>query len=467
MAEVAKYLTVEQAAQWLRETAAALGTDELVAVRNLGFIPHARDLYLLSPQTALPLDTIAAFAVDMDGTSTTTEPLALHALEYMMRCVTNRMTPAEWPGLDAQHDIPFVIGNSNFRHTEFLLQRYADALDRPAFCARFIEALLWTMATMDDRQRLAEVRLNARNCGLATLLDDPQWLHTLRHGHITDETCAALAAPFIQQFGAQFAPTIASAEVSAALDIYYYRYHAILHRIRRGHADELAATLLGDRTHHLVAPMPGYSVFLCLIKGWLDERAAPLAGLLRAAHLKDKTARASDTPTFVALCRQFQARPAKVALVTASIAFEAHVVMKEVIRLVRAEVAKWPVPTALRRELRKHLHDYHAIFDGFVTASDASEARLKPHRDLYSISFQQMAIARDEYPHCMAIEDTEPGILSARAAGFGVTIGLPNHDTSRQNYAKASRVVHGGLPELVLDLALCLKLQELVLGFRF
>ena len=457
MAKVAEYLSVDQAARLLRDTAAALGTDELVAVRNLGFIPHPRELYFLAPRTALPLDHLAAFAVDMDGTSTTTEPLALHALDYMVRCVTNRMTPAHWPGLDHSHDIPFVIGNSNFRHTEYLLQRYADAVDRRAFARRFIEAALWTLAVMDDRQRSADVVMNARNCGVAALLDDAQLLHVLRHEHITDKTCAKLAAPFVKRYTAAFSPTTPSAEVSAAMDIYYYRYHAILHKMRRGHADDLAAALLGDRRQHLVAPMPGYGIFLCLIKGWLDERAAPLAGLLRAEHLKNRTPHESDTATFVALCRRFRARPAKVALVTASIAFEAHVVMKEVIRLVRAAAAQWTVPTTLRRELRAHLHDYHAIFNGFVTASDASEARLKPHRDLYSIAFQQMAIARDEYPHCMAIEDTEPVILSARAAGFGVTIGLPNRDTSRQNYSKASRVVHGGLAELVLDHGLCVR----------
>ena len=59
----------------------------------------------------------------------------------------------------------------------------------------------------------------------------------------------------------------------------------------------------------------------------------------------------------------------------------------------------------------------------------------------------------DEWPGL----DTEPGILSARAAGFGVSVALPNHDTSQQNYEKASVVLHGGLPELVLDKKFLLK----------
>jgi beta-phosphoglucomutase-like phosphatase (HAD superfamily) len=458
MAEIAQYLTTDDAARLLAEEARALGTDELIAVRNLGFIPTARELYLLAPHSPLPLASLAAIAVDMDGTSTTTETLALHALEYMVRRVTGRITAAQWAGLDREKDVPFVIGNSNFRHTEFLLQRYADALDIDAFRAGFIEALLWTLGVMKDRLREGEIRRTAANCGLSALLDDPAFRRATRAAHLNDETCAERVQPFLMRYGAQFQPPHVTAQVAAALDIYYYRYHAILKRMAHGSGAHVAAELLGDQHAKLVAPMPGYGIFLCLVKGWLDERAAALAACLRAAHPRDTQPRAEDTATFLALCRHFQRAPVKLALVTASIAFEAQVVMREVIRLIRADVADWPVPPALRRVLRARLRDYRTIFDGFVTATDASEARLKPHRDLYSISVQQMGVARSDIARCMAIEDTEPGILSARAAGFGVSVALPNHDTSRQNYAKASRVVAGGLPELILDHAMLLQL---------
>lgn len=100
-----------------------------------------------------PLGRIVAYAVDMDGTSTTTEPLALHALEYMVRRFTGRLTPAEWPGLDEKLDYPHVIGNSNFRHTEFLVERYRENLDHDAFRQAFFEAVCWTLAVLDDTQR--------------------------------------------------------------------------------------------------------------------------------------------------------------------------------------------------------------------------------------------------------------------------------------------------------------------------
>ncbi len=458
MEPLAEYVTPHDAAQRLVELAAAMGSTEVAIVRNLALVPAPRELYLLAPPAPLPVPAIAAFAVDMDGTSTTTEPLALHALEYMVRRITGRMERAAWPGLDAQRDIPFVIGNSNFRHTEFLLQRYHDALNSAAFSTSVIEAWVWTLVTMNDRQRLAEVRRNAVNCGVAALLDDEE-LRTACAAPPAPGACAVLMARLAQRHAGAFRPPHAGTEVAAALDVYYHRYHELLHEIEQGRGAALADELLGGGGKHLIAPMPGYGVFLCLIKGWLsDEAAAALAPLLRAVHPHDTAARDGDQAVLQRLARQFRGQPAKLALVTASIAYEAHVSMQEVMRVVREEIAAWPVAPAVRDALRENLRDYRAVFDGFATASDAWEARLKPHRDLYSLSLYQMSIPAACYQHCMAIEDTEPGIVSARAAGFGISIALPNHDTTRQNYTKASRVLHGGLPELLLDHTLFLNL---------
>jgi beta-phosphoglucomutase-like phosphatase (HAD superfamily) len=458
MDRIAEYLTPREAADRILQTAREMDTEEVVAVRNLGFVPHDAEIYFLVPQSPLPLKDISAFAVDMDGTSTTTEPLALHALEFMVRRITGRISHEEWPGLDHEKDIPFVIGNSNFRHTEFLLKRYTDAVSFAAFRDSFIEALLWTWANMDDRQRRDDVKINAVNCGLAPLLDDAKFRECAHAGPLSDKECSEKAAAFIESYGDLFHPKHFTAEVSAAMDIYYHRYHSILRQMEQGQADEIAHTLLDDPEAHLVAPMPGYGIFLCLLKGWLTDEAKELAAVLRSLHPVDTQPKASDADIFLELARHFRKHPAKVALVTASIAYEAHVVMKEVIRLVREEVSHWSIPGSLQDELRNNLVDYQSIYQGFVTASDAWEARLKPHRDLYSIAMHEMSVPQNEYPQCIAIEDTEPGILSARAAGFGVSIALPNYDTNRQNYEKASAVLHGGLPELVLDKKLLLEI---------
>jgi hypothetical protein len=151
-----------------------------------------------------------------------------------------------------------------------------------------------------------------------------------------------------------------------------------------------------------------------------------------------------------ALGAHFQRRPAKLALVTASIAHEAHAVMQEVVRGLARQVRDWPVSADLRERLAGHLADYRAVFDGLATASDAHEARLKPHRDLYTIALAQMSIPPADYGRCVGLEDTEPGIVALRAAGIGCAIALPNRDTHGQDHRAAVRIVRGGLPELIL-----------------
>ena len=473
MEKLAEYLRAEDASAELQRLAASLGVQEFARVRNLDFIFAPYELYPLAPRVVPPLPHVAAFAVDMDGTSTTTEPLALHALEYMVRRITGRLTPADWPGLDAQLDHPHVIGNSNFRHTEFLIGRYRTALRPDAFAQSFIEALTWTLACMPDAQRRRDVQQNARNSGLGELLEDAEFRRVTTapdapaEDSIHAESVGRLAAPFVHKYGRAFHPRHLSDEVATALDIYYMRYHAVLRELERGQGERLARELLGaggDAATHgtgsavrqLVEPMPGYDVFLPLVKGWLgaeiDALYEPLREALRAHPELGYSAAQLDgwRPRLGHLAAHFARRPAKVALVTASIAYETHACMREVIRVVAERVQHWPVPAEVRDRIAAGLADYRAVFEGFVCASDVWEARLKPHRDLYSRALFQMSIPRAEYPLVVGLEDTEPGIIALRAAGVGCAVALPNHDTRRQDYSAAIDVVRGGLPELIL-----------------
>ena len=174
MSELAEYLTPEESAEFVKEMAGDLGISEFAVVRNLDYVFSPSEVYPLAPRVTGGLDRIVAFAVDMDGTSTTTEPLALHALEYMVRCFTGKMTECEWPGLDPKKDYPYVIGNSNFRHTEFLVRRYGADLNHEALRRAFFKSMLWTLANMEDRQRRKDVRLNATMCGVGAVLQDPR-----------------------------------------------------------------------------------------------------------------------------------------------------------------------------------------------------------------------------------------------------------------------------------------------------
>ncbi|UCG16094.1 MAG: hypothetical protein JSV19_12445 [Phycisphaerales bacterium] len=456
MEKLAHYLNVEECPQSLCDAAAAIGATEFALVRNLDYVYSPHELYPLAPRVHPPLARVVAYAVDMDGTSTTTEPLALHALEYMVRRFTGLHSRADWPGLDPRLDYPHVIGNSNFRHTEFLVKRYGPRLDINSLRGAFLEAVCWTLANMTDPQRRRDIARTARHCGLGDLLDDGDFQKLVAAGTVDADNVGRQAAPFEQRFGQAFRCEHQSELVSAALDVYYMRYHSIMRRIEQGQGEALSRELLGEPGRRLIEPMPGYDVFVPLVKGWLGPEADALYDTLREPLLADPelhhTRQELDRcrPRLARLAERFRRAPARLALVTASIAYEAHASMKEVIRVTARQVQDWPVATDCKDRLAQQLADYRDVFDGFVCASDACEHRLKPHRDLYSLALYRMSIARDHYRLCVGLEDTEPGIIALRAAGVGCAVALPNRDTSGQDYTAATEVIRGGLPELIL-----------------
>jgi beta-phosphoglucomutase-like phosphatase (HAD superfamily) len=467
MERLAHYLDADEAAGKLKQLAAQLGATEFACVRNLDYVFAPAALYPLAPRVRPPLDRIMAYAVDMDGTSTTTEPLALHALEYMVRRFTGRLAPAEWSGLDPKLDYPHVIGNSNFRHTEFLVERYRDHLNHDAFRQAFFEAVCWTQARMDDPQRRRDIRRNARNCGLGKLLDDAEFDALITDESVTPENVAAHARPFVQRYGEAFRCDHLGGLVAAALDIYYMRYHSILRQIEEGRGAELSRELLGETARRLIEPMPGYEVFVPLVKGWLGPEVDGLYEMLREELLGDGSLECSPAELdaarlrLVRLAERFRRSPARLALVTASIGYEAHASMKEVMAVAAQRARAWPIAAEHRDRIGAGLADYRTAFDGFVNATDACEHRLKPHRDLYSLALQQMSIAKPDYCRCVGLEDTEPGIIALRAAGIGCAVALPNRDTSRQDYSAATTVIRGGLPELILVHNLLLRDAEM------
>lgn len=456
MGKLARYFDPNDAADHLRGLARQLDVTEFACVRNLDYAFSPVALYPLAPRVTPPLERIVAFTLDMDGTSTTTEPLALHALEYMVRRLTGRLTPAEWSGLDEKLDYPHVIGNSNFRHTEFLVQRYREHLNHEAFRQAFFEALCWTLATMDDPQRRRDVTRSARNCGLSRLLDDAEFQRLISSSAVTGENVSTHVAPFVRRYGGAFRYDHFGQLVAAALDIYYLRYHSILRLVEEGRGARLSRELLGEGGRRLIEPMPGYDVFVPLVKGWLGPEIDGLYEPLRQELLRNWSGEHSPTeldaarPRLAQLARHFQRCPAKLALVTASIRYEAHTSMKEVMAVTVERVRAWPIAAEHRDRVSRHLADYRDVFDGFVNATDTCEHRLKPHCDLYSLALQQMSIPRSDYGRCVGLEDTEPGIIALRAAGIGCAVALPNRDTSRQDYSAATMVIKGGLPELIL-----------------
>ncbi len=448
-----RYFDADEAAADLLHRARRAGWSEFARVRNLDYVNARYELYPLAPHTPLPLERIRAFAVDMDGTSTTTEPLALHGLEYMVRRFTGRLLRTAWTGLDPVVDHPHVIGNSNFRHTEFLVERYRDAISPTALRDAFFEALLWTLANMDDPQRHHDVRQAARSCGLADLLADAQFQADVQQ-RLSDRELSDCARAWVLRAGDRFRCTTTTQLVDAALQVYYLRYHGLLQQIAAG--EPLSADMFPEFVdREPIAPMPGYDLFLPLVKGmFADGDADVVFERLRAAY--EQSGAVDGAPDVqrarvTRLIAYFRANPVAVALVTASIRYEAEACMKQVVRLIGERAQQWDVSSATRARIAEHFGRGLQVFDGFVHATLAHEARLKPHRDLYSMALFQMSIPVEDYGACVGLEDTEPGIVSLRAAGIGCAVALPNPDTRGQHYGAAARVVRYGLPELILD----------------
>jgi beta-phosphoglucomutase-like phosphatase (HAD superfamily) len=99
-----------------------------------------------------------------------------------------------------------------------------------------------------------------------------------------------------------------------------------------------------------------------------------------------------------------------------------------------------------------------AYYDAILTASDSSEIRLKPHRDLYSIALHRLGLSPDDFDAVLGLEDSESGLIAIRGAGIGLAVAVPFAQTRGHDLAAAAKINHGGLPELMFEDHFCLAL---------
>ncbi|MDI6784951.1 MAG: hypothetical protein QME64_12775 [bacterium] len=111
-----KFVTPQEARIILQELLADLNCDEVAVVKNPAYINSPLELYPLAAKHRQPLKQLIGVVKDMDGTTTTTEPLCIHSLEWMVRKITGRMDNSVWAGLDRVKDYPHIIGNSTTKH---------------------------------------------------------------------------------------------------------------------------------------------------------------------------------------------------------------------------------------------------------------------------------------------------------------------------------------------------------------
>jgi HAD superfamily hydrolase (TIGR01509 family) len=101
---------------------------------------------------------------------------------------------------------------------------------------------------------------------------------------------------------------------------------------------------------------------------------------------------------------------------------------------------KYKIALASNR-YEKHIHmildnlEVTEYFDVIVGPND--ERRHKPHPDIYLHTVEKLNVKPDE---CIVLEDSEPGILAAKAANMKV-IAIPNQYTAEQDLTKADIIL--------------------------
>ncbi|UCE05708.1 MAG: hypothetical protein JSW07_19275, partial [bacterium] len=413
-----------------------------------------------APKITAPVHQLVAAVMDMDGTTTTTETLCLHSLEYMVRKITDRISKATWAGLDPVEDYPHIIGNSTTKHVEYLIQKYSKKINHEALKSSYFHAALWFLLYGKDQKRIDEVKNNLSNLGCQDLLKDENLLNLIKSKTIDEIDSSKMHHHLLETYRNSFHANSFAEIVRAAIDIYYQRYHEILSLIQAGKGESLSIELISKPGSNMIEPMPGVGEFLALIKGWLGEEIVKLLPQILEAYQKtDPEVEKQfnmDTISKNLTCigKQFEKHPLKVAVVTSSIFYEANIVMTEVFRILQKQVENWHISDSKKELILENFSDYKNVYDGLVTASDSSEIRLKPHRDLYSIALHQLGIPKEQFSQVVGFEDSESGTIAIRAAGVGLCVAVPFSDTQHHDLRAAAYVLKGGLAEAMLKYSL-------------
>lgn len=417
-----------------------LGPDYFL-LHNPSYVYPKYEVIPLAQKTERMSD-IQAFVTDMDGTTTTTEVLCIHSLEYMVRRISSNITPDDWSGLDKEADYPNIIGNSTTKHVEFLMQKYQAIIQKEAFQASYLEAIIWTLQFGRDPRIKEDLITDLKNNELDQYINK---FKELEYRKTNTELASKLPLKTpIQQ-------------LKAAIIIYYYRYHFLLSLIQNDDKTALKEELpFMDPNIALIAPIAGIAEFLALIKGLLSPTEEVFQQVLtryknfpHSNYQSDKDA--IYRKNFMDLCQYFSKKPARISIVTSSIFFEANIVMKAVFGCLRKQLSEMIVSDAQHKELEYLFADYNNYYDGFITADDSSEIRLKPHRDLYSIALHTLGVSPNQFNQVVGYEDSTSGLIAIRAAGVGMSIAVPHADTKNHNFSSASHICPCGVLDAVFN----------------
>lgn len=429
--------------------------NEFVVVKNPVYIHPEYELYPLAKKIK-STDKLVAAVMDMDGTTTTTELLCIHSLEFMIRKFSGRVDTQTWKGLNPKEDYPHIIGNSTTKHVEYLITKYSKSFKKNEVIKSFLFAAAWTLIFGKDNQRKSEVVLNLKSFNCQSMIDDEYLKKFNKLSALLDEEKEQQSEYLFNKYKNNFSSFGFSDYVRLGIDVYYQRYHEILERIRLGESKFIAEELFGDAHKHLIEAMPGIPVMLPMIKGLITEHHDLFFDYLLKAY-EHKTSKAFSPyysekarKNFIKLCQNFQVAPLKTAIVTSSIFYEADIVLREVFKVISSELNNLLPDSSFKKNLLQKFSDYNFYYDTIVTANDSSEIRLKPHRDLYSIALFKLNISKEDFNKVIGFEDSESGTIAIRAAGIGLSVAVPFAETSGHNLKAATYVCKGGLPEVIL-----------------
>lgn len=422
--------TVEKASSYLGEI---YETNDFSVVLNPEGVRPVFDLYPLPPLNKLGIGHISAILTDLDGTTSTTEPLCLSALAYMITESSKVDGKQTVQHLDPLLDYPNIIGNSTTKHVEYLLEKYGSFLRTDSMLFAFIRASLWTLQFSADPERKKEVIENLKSIECLKYIEHGAFY---RYDNVRDLN--SHSKHIFSKIDRKNIVIDKNIKVKLAVDIYYQRYHFILMLIQNGKNDGSSKFWKGTRP---IEPMPGIGEFLALVSGCLGDEADRVYSDLNKRQID----------RLRGLGEQFELAPVKVALVTSSLRYEADIVLSEVFHILRQDFLSWDISDKRKYKLAEKFADYKNFYDAIVTASDSNEIRLKPHRDLYSIALRKLNLPEDNIENCIGLEDSESGILALRASGITNAIGIPFHGTQGHNLSAATLVLTGGLTELVVN----------------
>lgn len=417
---------------------------EFAEVKNPSYVYPPVEYYPM----ARPLKKVSelkAALMDMDGTTTTTEVLCIYSLEMMVRRMSGLLNKSQWQGVDHEKDLPFIIGNSTTNHVEYLLHKYGGLLNQNQIAKEFLLAAHWTLTHGMDEQRKAEVIQNLRKLNLNVVIGEI-------HNGISEEE-------LIKRYSSQITELNFTMQVNLGIDIYYETYHRILSKLKQGKSREVRLQVFGnaESDENLISPMPGIPFLIPLLKGWLGEEAGCMVNELFFEY-ETATGKVLTIPHKQDLARKitemgiaFEKQPVKLGLVTSSIFYEADIVIREVLEVMKTVIERSSLSSSRKEKILNAYEDYHNVYDAFVTATDSSEIRLKPHRDLYSIALHRAGLMPEDFDRVVGFEDSQSGTVAIRAAGIGCCVAVPFAQTSGHNLEAATHILPAGVPEAIID----------------